>query len=347
MAEELRAEGRDQVAFVGTAQGLEARLVPQAGVEFIPLPSRGFDRARPLTLVVAAFQAVASVFRGLGIIRRYRPDVVVGFGGYVSLPLGLAAVLARVPLVLHEQNSVPGLANKVLARWATRIGVTYPDTAGRVDPERVEMTGNPVRAQVLASTRDAGREMLGVPSDAVVLLVFGGSRGARHLNEATVTLYSRLMEVERLYVIHVAGQKEAQSVREALRAEAGEAPARYAVYEYIDRMGDALAAADLIVARAGATSIAEITALGKPAILVPYPYATDDHQTGNARSVVEAGAGAVVPDSELDSPRYADVVVRLLSDPAERAKMAGASAALGRPGAAEAVAEMARAAGRR
>lgn len=352
MAEELRASGRDEVEFVGTPTGLEADLVPRAGIPFHPLAAKGFDRSRPLSLFVAVGTIVASTFHALSLIRSLRPDVVVGFGGYVSLPLGLAAVLSRVPLVLHEQNSVPGLANKVLSRWAERVGVTYSQSVERLRrPDRIVVTGNPVRPAVLQSRRDDGRGMLGLRPDARVLLVFGGSRGARHLNEATVSLYQRLRDVGNVQVVHVTGANEVASVRAALADiahEFGEDPATldYRVYDYIHEMGQALAAADLIVARAGATSLAEITALGKPSVLVPYPYATDDHQTGNARSVVEAGAGVLVPDAELDSPRFGDEVVRLLSDEATRAKMSQAAARLGRPDAAATVASLARDAAR-
>lgn len=344
MAEELRAGGRDDVVFVGTANGLEAQLVPKAGIEFIPLPSRGFDRARPLTLFIAAWTALASVFRGIGLIRELKPDVVAGFGGYVSLPIGLAAFVCRVPVVLHEQNSVPGLANRILGRWARRVAVTHPDSAARFPhPERVTVTGNPVRRAVLEASAAEGRRRLGISEDAVMLLVFGGSRGARHLNQATVGLYERLMQVPDLDVVHVTGAGEFERVRDALAEKSGPDASRYHRYDYIHDMGDVVAAADLVVARAGATSLAELTVLGRPCVLVPYPYATDDHQTGNARSVVEAGAAVLIPDAELDSPRFGDELIRLLRDEGARAKMAQASARLGRPDAGRAVADVVRA----
>lgn len=338
----LRDEG-DDVAFVGTPDGLEARLVPEAGFAFYPLPAKGFDRSRPWTAVPALWTLGVSAIKARKLIREQKPDVVIGFGAYVSLPLGVAADLTRTPLVIHEQNSVPGMANKRLSYWAERIGVTYPESATYLyGKDRITVTGNPVRPEVLAHTRGSGRAALGIPADASVLLVFGGSRGARHLNEATVCLYQRLRKFEGLQVIHVAGRQEAESVRTALAEAADGADTTwYRVLDYLDDMGAAIAGADLVVARAGATSIAEITALGRACVLVPYPHATGDHQTRNARGVVEAGAGILVPDSELDTPAYADAVLGLLADDGARERMAEASRTLGRPDAAARVARLA------
>ena len=337
------ANAPDEVLFVGTPNGLEARLVPDAGVAFRGLPAAGFDRARPWTLLTSSARLAASTLVAWGWLGDKRPDVVIGFGGYVSIPVGLAAVLRGIPLVLHEQNSVPGLANKWLSQWARAVGVTYEESAARLaHPERAIVTGNPVRPAVLAASRDVGREKLGLAADAVVLLVFGGSRGARHLNSAIVGLRDRLLAIPALRVVHVAGAAEAESVRAALAAAGGDDDGRWSVLDYLDDMGSALAASDLVVARAGATSIAEITALGLPAVLVPYPYATDDHQTKNAGAMVAHGAAELVPDAELDDERFGDIVTALLSDPERRASMAAASGALGRPDAADRVAAIAR-----
>ncbi len=316
--------------------------MPEAGFTFYPLRARGFDRSRPWTAVTAVWTMAGSTLKARRLIRSFRPDVVMGFGAYVSLPVGLAADLTRTPLVIHEQNSVPGLANKAMSWWAERIGITYPESANFLKgPDRVTVTGNPVRPEVLGHTRESGREALGLPGDATVLLVFGGSRGARHLNEATVDLYSKLMALPGIRVVHVAGRQEAAAVRARLAEVAGGEAAGYTVLDYLDDMGAAIAAADLVVARAGATSIAEITAIGRPAVLVPYPYATDDHQTRNARGAVDAGAALLAPDVELDSPAFGEAVLGLLTDPDRRAAMADAARKLGRPDAAARVARLA------
>jgi len=330
VAEQLVESGHD-VAFVGTPHGLEARLVTEAGIEFFSVPSKGFDRSRPWTFITAGLTVLASLVRAASLVRRYRADVIAGFGGYVSLPVGIAAVLTRTPLVLAEQNSVPGLANRVLSGRARSVAVTYEGSRAHLKrPERAVLTGNPVRSAVIEADRDAGRRALGLSEDDLVLLVFGGSRGARHINDTMVTLWPDLSAIDGLQVVHVAGRIEAASVRERVEA-AGNAEGRYRVFDYIDGMGDAIAACDAIVARAGATSIAEITAIGRPAILVPYPYATDDHQTLNARAVAEGGGAFVVADSELDTSVFEDAVHRLLTDAALRERMAASAKELGRP----------------
>jgi len=341
----LAAE-HDEVFFVGTPDGLEARLVPEAGVVFRGLRAKGFDRSRPWTLVTSSLRIAASTataWRWLGVDR---PDAVLGFGGYVSIPVGFAALLRGIPLVLHEQNSVPGMANRVLSRWAARVAVTYEESAGLLaHPDKVVVTGNPVRDAVARSRRDEGRRALGLPADDRVLLVFGGSRGARHLNTALVAIRARLLAENDLHIIHVAGAAEAPAVRAALDSTGGDAEGRWRVLEYLNDMGSALAAADLVVARAGATSIAEITALGLPAVLVPYPYATDDHQTKNARTMVAHGAAELVADSELDDERFGDILLGILGDAERRATMSDASRALGRPDAAKRVVALVRESG--
>ena len=337
------ADAPDEVLFVGTPNGLEARLVPEAGVQFRPLKASGFDRGRPLTLLTSIPRIALSTITAWRWFGRSRPDVVIGFGGYVSIPVGLAAVLRGIPLVLHEQNSVPGLANKILSRWARAVGVTYEESAaGLAHPELAVVTGNPVRPAVLLASRQKGRHALGLPDDALVMLVFGGSRGARHLNSAIVGLRERLMAIPQLRVVHVAGAAEVETVRSALAAAGGDCDGRWQVLDYLNDMGSALMASDLVVARAGATSIAEITALGLPAVLVPFPFATEDHQTKNAAAMVAHGAAELVPDSELDDERFGDIVCGLLPDAGRRASMAAASRSLGRPDAADRVASLAR-----
>ncbi|MHB1341598.1 MAG: undecaprenyldiphospho-muramoylpentapeptide beta-N-acetylglucosaminyltransferase [Coriobacteriia bacterium] len=339
----LAEGGHDEVLFVGTPDGLEARLVPEAGVAFVPVASAGFDRGSPLTLVTSGVKVLVSVVRAWRLLRRYKPDVVAGFGGYVSLPVGLAAVITRTPLVLHEQNSVPGLANRLLSRWAGTAAVTYESSAKHLKyPHRAVVTGNPIREAITRSTREAGREALGLDPDAVVVLVFGGSRGARKLNEAVVRLWPEFDSVPALQVVHVTGRIDAASVAESMAEEMAGGSGRYRLHEYIDDMGGAIAAADVVVARAGATSIAEITAIGRVSVLVPYPYATDDHQTLNARAVAAGGGAIVVPDAEVETDAFSSAVLGLVRDVRKRETMAAAAAALGRPDAGRRVAELVR-----
>lgn len=342
VADRLVAEGHE-VTFIGTPDGLEARLVPEAGIRFVGVRAAGFDRGNPLTLITSSVRILVSVLRAGGLLRQHRPDVVLGFGGYVSLPVGLAAALHRVPLVVHEQNSVPGLANRILSRWARAVGVTYEESLRYLrHPDRAVVTGNPVRGTVLAADRERGRRSFGLATDAVVLLVFGGSRGARHINDTLVSLAPELMAIPSLEVLHSAGRIESESVASRVTAILGGHTSRYHVVDYIEAMGDAIAASDLIVSRAGATSIAEITAIGRAAVLVPYPFATDDHQTLNARAVAESGGAVVIADDELGSERFRKTILDLLDDEQQRAAMSRASAALGRPDAADRVVALVR-----
>ncbi|MDO8963304.1 MAG: undecaprenyldiphospho-muramoylpentapeptide beta-N-acetylglucosaminyltransferase [Coriobacteriia bacterium] len=343
VAEHARDEEHSEVTFVGVPESLESRLASEAGVEFIGVPARGWDRARPLTLLSAGLTTAVSFVRCLRLLRTRRVDVVIGFGGYVSLPLGLAAAMGSIPLVLHEQNAVAGIANRVLSRWATTVCVTYAESISRLAlPGRALVTGNPVRTSFAAADRAAGRKTLGAKKNDIVLLVFGGSRGARHLNTALIGLHPRLKAIKRLRVVQIAGRDEVEQVREALAAAAGgKAPSWWSVLDYVEAMGDAMAAADLVVCRSGATSIAELASVGRPAILIPYPFATDDHQSHNASPLVDAGAAVVFSDSALDSESFGDELIRILDDPERRASMAECASRLARPLAAHAVVDAA------
>jgi UDP-N-acetylglucosamine--N-acetylmuramyl-(pentapeptide) pyrophosphoryl-undecaprenol N-acetylglucosamine transferase len=306
------------------------------------VPAKGFDRGAVGSILSAGWTALFSWARCVGLLRRWKPDVVIGFGGYVSLPLGLASVSAGIPLVLHEQNAVPGLANRFLSRWASAVCVTFPESITRLRrPSRAHVTGNPVRPEVASASRDLGRKALGLKKSDLVLLVFGGSRGARHLNEAVLALYPRLKERQKLRVVHIAGPQEIDAVRTTLTEVAGADCAWWKVYDYIEAMGDAMAAADLVVCRSGATTLAELSALGRPAVLVPYPFATADHQTQNAGLFVQAGAATIVYDQDLDGPTFGDEIMRLLGKPKLRSEMAEAATSLYRALAAHAIAEVA------
>ncbi len=344
LAQELRDRGHD-VCFYGETRRLEGRLVPEAGFDFFPVEVTGFDRSRPWTLVTALAhlrheeRRLAKYFSDTPAAR---PDVAIGFGAYVELPLVRAAARLKIPVALHEQNSVPGLANKQSARIASLIAIAQPSVervfAAKKGPDtRIVMTGNPVRRTVLEGSRERGRAKLGVPASATVLLVFGGSLGARHINEALARLAPELLRREEVWVVHAAGEDGYEATRAALKLPEDQR-ARYLLSPYIEDMGDMLAAADLVLSRSGASSVAEIAALAVPSILVPYPLATEDHQTTNARFLTDAGAAVLVPDDELDSARFSDELLRLLGDASARQRMAACARGLGQ---AEAAARLA------
>jgi UDP-N-acetylglucosamine--N-acetylmuramyl-(pentapeptide) pyrophosphoryl-undecaprenol N-acetylglucosamine transferase len=332
VAAELRASGAE-VSFLGTRERIEAELVPAAGYEIDYLKVRGIDRGNPLRAAGAAVEAGAAVGAARRAVRRRRADVVMGGGGFVAGPAGLAAVLSRTPLVLTEADSHLGLANRLLAGRARRVCLAFP-IAGR-EGERYTVTGRPVPAAVLAAGRGAARERLGVAAGGRCLLVMGGSQGARSVNECAVAAFAERPGRD-FHVVHLAGRRDFEPLQRRLAA----APhrERYTLLAYEPDLGDCLAACDLVVSRSGG-SIFELTAVGRPAVLVPYPHATAGHQEGNAAWMAEAGAATVVDDAELSAERLAAEVSSLLADEARLAAMAAASASLAMPDAARRIAD--------
>ena len=342
LAEELSNRGH-HVTFYGQSHKLEGSLVPQAGYDFEEIRVEGFDRARPWTLVTAlwkmqaARRLLANKFAKQG-----APSVAVGFGAYVEMPLLDWCRRNEVPYAIHEQNSVPGLANKTCARNATSVCVSFPSALSafedRIGPKTsLVVSGNPVRRSVVQASRERGRQAFGVKEDETMLLVFGGSLGARHLNEAIVRMKDSLMARPKLKVIHSTGKELFEEVTSSLELSE-EANDRWQVLPYIDNMGEALAGADLVVSRAGASSIAEIAALAVPSVLVPYPLATADHQTTNARYLVDAKAARLVPDDQLDGEALEAVVTDLVDDSQLRDAMRQAARGLGQDQAASVLA---------
>ena len=324
LAESLIEQGHE-VFYAGTPQGVEARLVKEANLPFTPFEAKGFNRNHPKTIFSAVRIIIKSTKLACAWFEEIKPDVVVAFGGYVCIPVGRAAKKMGVPLVVHEQNSVMGMANKYLAKTACAVALTYEAAGAPVaDKEKLVVTGNPVRSSVLTSTREEGRSMLGIPEEASMLLVFGGSLGARHLNAAISSMKKDLLAIDNLYVVHITGPKELEAV-EAVLALTEEEKKRYLVMGYQNRMGETMAACDMVVSRAGATSLAEISARCIPAILVPFPFATADHQTTNARSYVQAGAAWMMADDMVETPEFKELVLTFVDDEKARLKMSEAA----------------------
>jgi len=328
IADALRADGAT-VEFIG-GERAEAELVPAAGYPLHPLHVLGIDRRNPLKAAKAIRLAATATGRARRCLRAIGADVVIGGGGYVSGPVGLAARSLRLPLVLTEADSHLGIANRALAPLASRVFLAFP-LDGR-DGRRYEVVGRPIPAATLSVDRAAARERFGIPQDETCLLVFGGSLGARTVNDAALEAFAAAPPC---VVLHACGVRDHAQL--AQRLERFGSPPRYHLHAYIDQFADALAAADLAVGRAGG-AVFELAAAGVPSILVPYPHATADHQTLNARHLGSAGAAVVVPDAELDGPRLAREVGALLADPNRRSAMSNAARAFARPDAAERIA---------
>ena len=312
------ATGTDvEILCLGTDRGLETRVVPEAGYRLALIPPVPLPRRPGADLLRVPGRLWGAVREALAVIDRFRPDVVVGYGGYVSMPVYVAARRRAVPMVVHEQNALPGLANKVGARLARRVAVSFPDTP----LPRAEHLGLPIRSLVSrldrAALRDEGRQAFGLDLDRPTLLVTGGSQGARRLNEAVAGAADALAAAG-VQVLHVIGPKNTLE-------PASPGPAPYVVEHYVDRMDLAYAAADLVVCRAGASSVTEAAAVGLPAVFVPLPIGNGE-QARNARSVVDVGGALLVDDAAM-SAEWVRTTVPALATDAERLAQMGRAAA--------------------
>ncbi|MGD7731958.1 undecaprenyldiphospho-muramoylpentapeptide beta-N-acetylglucosaminyltransferase [Propionibacteriaceae bacterium G57] len=315
-----------ELSCIGTPKGLETTVIPQAGlaldlVDPVPMPRKpGLDQALVPVRLNRAVNQARKILHDRG------AEVVVGFGGYVSLPAYLAARRLRIPVVIHEQNAIPGLANKVAARFAAVVATTFPDTP----LPKARFIGLPVRTEIQAlaregrPTRDEARAMLGLDADRPTLLVSGGSQGARSINTALVTARDGLL-ADGVQVLHVWGRKNFTDQHVEVRDEA--TGARYVPVAYVDQMHVAYAAADLMVGRSGAGTVVETAVVGLPGVFVPLPHGNGE-QARNATALVAAGGAVLVPDAELDRQRLLDVVAPLVTNPDELARMARAGRSL-------------------
>lgn len=325
IAEALRERGHD-VHLVGSERGLEARLVPEAGFDQTLLPGRGIARRMTLDNVGAVLGLLRASARAVAVVRRHRPAAVVAVGGYASVACGLAAVLWRVPLVVHEQNAVPGAANRLLARFAAAAGVSFPDTP----LPRALVVGNPVRSELFTTPR-APR-----PDGRRQLLVFGGSLGALSINRATVEAVAAWRDRDDLAVHHVVGRRDWP----VLDRPTDTGALVYEAVEYEDDMPQRLAEADLVVCRAGSGTCFELAATGRPAVMVPSLVTTGGQQLANAARVEAVGGAVVVRDDELDGARLRHEVDDLLADPVRLEAMSSRMASLAAPDAADRVADL-------
>lgn len=326
VAESVRALIRDcEILFVGGERGPEGEWARAAGVPFAALPAQGV-LGRGLRSAATAWWLGRSLFKAWKLLRAFRPDVVLGLGGYAGFSTPLAASLMGIPSAIHEQNSVPGVTNRVLARRVDRIMVSFADTEGPAfTNEKVVLTGNPVRA-VIRSLRDERR----MPGRNI--LIVGGSQGASALNGFVVRELDRLKSLG-LGIWHQTGKDEFDAIRELYAQKYPEAR----VEPFISDMREAYHFADLVICRAGATTIAELTVAGKPSILVPFPYATHDHQLKNARSLEKVGAALVIQQRQLEELNLSSVVGDLFQMPENLGRMARAAREAGIPDAGERV----------
>jgi UDP-N-acetylglucosamine--N-acetylmuramyl-(pentapeptide) pyrophosphoryl-undecaprenol N-acetylglucosamine transferase len=327
----LEKDKNTDLLFVGSAAGLESKIVPSAGFKLVTIPARGFQRSFKNIGLVAG-----DLFRGLKesikIISEFKPDVVLGTGGYVAAPLVLAAVLKRLPVVIHEQNALPGLTNRLMAPFVKRVCLSFEETGSKMARfSKLVYTGNPRAGEVLAMSRAEGCRYFGFDPSHRTILIYGGSRGALRLNEVVTAYLKENQLPDGVNLIYITGEIYFREVADKLGVQDG----RIKLFSYLDQMPEALAASDLAVTRSGATTLAELTALGLPAILIPSPNVVNNHQYYNARLLVDGGAAVLIEEKDLNALHLQSEIRRLLAAPELLAEMSERSRAMGVPDAAD------------
>ena len=325
------------LTYVGTPDGMEANLVPRTGLPYVAVPAGALRGRSIVGMAKSGIKLVGGLRMALRRIHEFRPDVLLATGGYVCAPVVTAAKLAGVPSLIYLPDIEPGLAVKMLARLADRIAVSFEASEQYLPKEKVVVTGYPVRPEIRAMDRQTARERLELPSDATVLLVFGGSRGAQTINRAVEAALPDLLELG--YLIHLSGTDDEPRLRARLSDLAPLYRERYRLYPYLhEEIAAAFAAADLVVCRAGASTLGELPAFGLPSVLVPYPYA-GAHQWQNANYLASRGAAVALSNDAVQEGALLPTVRDLMQDQERLARMRAASRALARPEAARNIAQ--------
>ena len=340
-----RQDATATILFVGTGHGLESELVPHAGYPLQTIHLYGFQRRISWRNFQNVFWTVRSLWEVRKILRAFRPDAVVGTGGYVCGPVVWSAASAGIPTLIQEQNAFPGVTNRILSRVVDVAAVGYPEAAPKFagHKARVVVTGNPVREDLLQETREESCRHFGLRPELPVLLITGGSQGARSINQAALAVHRRWAGKKEVQILHITGQTDYNNIIHTLQAEGlpiYDGEAGRIVVPYLHEMPKALAAARLVVSRAGAIGLAELTLRGIPAILIPYPFASENHQEINARALEKNGAAVVIRDSELTGELLTATVEKLIADSEKLRSMAAAAAAMGTPRAADEIAAL-------
>jgi len=325
-----------EILFIGTERGLESSIVPKEGFRLLTIKVRGFERKLSFGNIAAVTESFVSLFKVSGIMRDFKPDIVIGTGGYVCGSVLLSAALMNIPTIIHEQNAFPGVTNKILSRLVDVIAVNFSE-AKKYFPKssKVIVTGNPIRGNMLSVSREEGLREFGFSKELPVVFVVGGSRGAKKLNESVLLLAKQCVSKKSFQMLHMTGETQYEDIMKKYSGESIAMDTGYLkVMPYLHNMPHALAASDIIISRCGASTLSEITALSKPSILVPYPYATDNHQEYNARALEKNGAAIVILDRDLSADILCSEVVDMLNKPEKANLMKLKSKEMGRTDAA-------------
>ncbi len=321
-----------QFLYIGTENGLESKLVGRENIPFKSIYITGFKRKFSLDNFKTIYRFIKGVKDSKRMLKEFKPDAVIGTGGYVCGPVVYAAAKLGIPTIIHEQNSVPGLTNKFLSRYVDRIAVCFEEAKQYFPTEKVVMTGNPRASEVVNQDGAKGKRSVGLNPNVPAVLIFGGSRGARPINEAVLKSLVQISE-KPYQVLYVTGDVHYDEVKTEVEILGN--PENVIIKPFIHNMPEVLAGIDLTVSRAGATTLAELTALGIPSILIPSPYVTNNHQEKNARALSDHGAAELVLESELNSAKLIEKIDSILMQPQKLMKMGVAAKRLGVPDAAQ------------
>ncbi|MGG1311779.1 MULTISPECIES: undecaprenyldiphospho-muramoylpentapeptide beta-N-acetylglucosaminyltransferase [Cohnella] len=328
-------EPDSSLLYIGTERGLESRIVPEQGIPFESIHITGFRRSLSLENVRTVARFLRGVRRSKELLRKFKPDIVVGTGGYVCGPVVYAASKLGIPTLIHEQNVVPGLTNKFLSRYADGVAVSFADSKPYFKGKSyVVHAGNPCASAVARADRRKGFASLGLSDGTPFVLVVGGSRGAKALNDAVAEMAPKLASLSGVHYVFVTGERYYEETLARMKEQLSALASRVHVLPYVHNMPEVLAAASLVVSRAGASSLAEITSLGVPSILVPSPNVTNNHQQPNAESLAAAGASVMILEKQLTGDALFASIAGIMGDPARREAMSRAARGLGMPEAA-------------
>ncbi len=339
VAQQLQQADDDvEVLLIGAHAALDERLLPRTGFQHHLIDARPFPYGVSLRAISRLYWLANSTITALRLLRRFDPTIVFSAGGYVAAPVVVAGRLLGIPAMVHVSDAFPDRASRLLSRWARAITLAFDEAASYFPVNKIIYTGVPVRREIVTATTAEGRELLGLAADKFTVLVTGGSQGARRINEALVSALPTLLAEEHLQIVHLTGDRGYENVKQQAQQWSAASPA-YQYHAYLEQMGPALAAADLVVSRAGSSSLGEATALGKPLILIPYPYA-GGHQKYNAGVVQQAGGAEVIDNEALHGAVLGRAILELYEDGRRRQAMAEASRKWGRPDAAQRIAQL-------
>ena len=325
-----------KILYIGTALGLEADIVPKAGFDFQTVRAMGLKRSLSMHNLKVPWQVISGYQEAKKLLRKFKPQVVVGTGGYVCGPVVLAAARMKIPTLIHEQNALPGVTNRILSRRVDRVAATFEEALPFFPSKTpVSITGLPVRTEIISASREDARKNMGLDTGKLLALSFGGSQGALSLNKAIAQALRFIAGIPELQLLHVTGNSQSDNFMELMQSEGLQANLLDNVHitPYLYNMPEAMAAADLVICRSGAATLAEITVRGLPALLIPFPFATGNHQEHNARALVSKGAAEMISDAELNGETLLDKMKYFINHREYLSEMSAASLRIGKPNA--------------